>query len=81
MCYTLVTVFAATVQACHSTTMWMSLVPVSITSSLILVKCPLYNFVPRDVCIFEKVNTTAGNQIVGFNSHFERKTPVCNIES
>ena len=47
--------------------------------ALIIVKCPLYNFVPIGVCIFDKVNTYVGNQIVGFNSPFKIKTRVCNI--
>ena len=34
--------------------------------TLILVKCPLYNFVPRGVSIFENAKATVGNQIVSF---------------
>ena len=41
--------------------------------SLILVRCPLYSFVPRDSYIIEKGNTTVGNQIVGFNLPFKSK--------
>ena len=39
----------------------------------------LYNFAPRGVCILEKVNTSVGNQIVGFNLPFKRKARVSNI--
>ena len=51
--------------------------------TLILIKCPLYNFVPRGVSIFENARATVGNQIANFKglsaSFLKRKTRVCNI--
>ena len=60
------------VSQCHST--YQNVISTSIDNqSLILVKCPLYNFVLRGICIFEKAKTTVGNQIVDFNTPFKRK--------
>ena len=74
--YTFVTVFVADM----SQYQYVNVISTSTDNqSLIIVKCPLYNFVTRGVCVFQKVNTSVGNKIVGFNSPFKRKTPVCNI--
>ena len=60
------------VSQCHSTQ--QNVISTSTDNqSLVLVKCPLYNFVFRGISIFEKAKTTVGNEIVGFNTPFKRK--------
>ena len=42
----------------------MNVVNTSINNYLlILAKCPLYNFFPRGVCVFEKAKTTVGKPL------------------
>ena len=61
---------------------YMNAISTSINNkSIILVKCLLYNFVPRGVSIFENTKTTVGNQTVIFKrplaSFLKRKTWLC----